>query len=244
MTREEMQKLVAAKSWYHGFDILPGLRTNGKFFVDAKSTLDIYGVPADLTGRTALEIGVWDGPYTFELERRGASVTALDIQDPNRTGFNTAKRILESKVKYIRLGVHEIPADWSAQFDLVLYLGVYYHLRNPIGAFDKLWRVLKSGGDIFYEGACLDYAYVVDPLLKRRRRWIKQARETSVALFAGSPYCGDSSNWFIPTHLCLQEWIRTSGFRLVHDGINKVSSRSWGHAVKDGDFRLEEHAII
>jgi tRNA (mo5U34)-methyltransferase len=68
--------------------------------------LDYYGIPEDLTGKSALDIGAWDGLYSFELERRRASVVALDIQDPERTGFNIARKIKNSSVKYLKCSVY------------------------------------------------------------------------------------------------------------------------------------------
>jgi tRNA (mo5U34)-methyltransferase len=212
--------------------------------VDARASFDVYGVPADLRGLKALEIGAWDGPYTFELERRGADVTALDIQDPDHTGFNTAKKILNSKAEYVRGRVEDIPEDWKDRFDLVLYMGVFYHLRDPMGAFDRLWAVMKDKGDLFYEGACLDYSDKLDPEWKRHRRWLKKVRDIPVALFVADSYMNDDTNWFIPTHKCVGDWLRSSGFEIVQAGVDQHASRSWGHARKVGDFKQVEHFVV
>jgi len=90
MTKEEIESLIRSRSWLHGFEIAPGITSPGRVRVDAASALDYYGVPGNLSGRRALDIGARDGPYSFELERRGAEVTALDIRDPDQTGFMRA----------------------------------------------------------------------------------------------------------------------------------------------------------
>ena len=97
-----------------------------------RETLNIYGVPGNLAGQEVLDIGAWDGPYTFEFERRGAKVTALDIQNPDRTGFNVSKKILKSNAMYICASVYELPHEFKNKFDIVFYSGVYYHLKNPL----------------------------------------------------------------------------------------------------------------
>ena len=243
MDKEEVQKLVDAKSWYHGYEIMPGVMTKGKFEVDPPRAFDFLGVPADLSGKRALDIGAWDGPYTFELERRGAQVTAFDIQDPDRTGFNTAKQILNSCVEYVRGDVLALPEEWMATFDVVFYLGVFYHLKTPLVAFQNICRALKPDGMMYFEGAILDFADRVDPAWRKRRRLIKRMAELPVAYFAREEYCGDKSNWFIPTHLCVQDWIRSTGFEIVRSGRDEELSRSWGAARKRDDFQPDEHFV-
>ena len=100
---ESVRQAIGQVRWYLSFEIVPGVITPGITAVDPKSRLELFGLPDDLRGARALDIGTWDGPVAFELERRGASVTALDIQDPNLTGFNTAKAILGSHVPTQRI---------------------------------------------------------------------------------------------------------------------------------------------
>ena len=87
---------LSGRRCYHKYELVPGL-TPGTFLeVEPKRCLDELGVPADLSGLRVLEIGAWDGAYTFELVRRGAQVTALDIQDPDVTVFNAVRNILSA----------------------------------------------------------------------------------------------------------------------------------------------------
>src|SRR5262249_1160686 len=98
----EVEAQVKAGRWYHAFEVVPGVITPGVAPFDARATLDFLGVPGDLRGRRALDVGTWDGPLAFEMEARGAEVYALDVQDPDCTAFNTAKRLRGSRVEYVR----------------------------------------------------------------------------------------------------------------------------------------------
>jgi hypothetical protein len=70
---------------------------------NAKQSFSHFQGPQDLTGKEVLEIGICDSPIAFEAEARGTIITALDIQDPSRTGFNVAKEILGADVTYINV---------------------------------------------------------------------------------------------------------------------------------------------
>src|SRR5947207_225213 len=118
------------RTCYHKYEIEPGLFTPGNHLeIEPKRCLDELGVPRDLSGLRALDIGTWDGPYTFELERRGAQVTALDIQDPDITVFNAVKQIKNSSAMYIRGGIYDAHPETLGTYDLILFVGVYYHLK-------------------------------------------------------------------------------------------------------------------
>ena len=151
-------KLVG-RTCYHKYEVEPGLFTPGDFMeIDPQCCLDEIGVPPDLSGLRALDIGTWDGPSAFELERRGATVTALDIQDPDITVFNAVKEIKNSSATYVRCSVYDALPEALGTYDLVLFAGVYYHLKNPVLSLQRIRRLLKDGGALFIEGgAATDY---------------------------------------------------------------------------------------
>ena len=109
--------------------------------------LRLLQIPEDLTGWTVLDVGAWHGFFSFECERRGAErVVAVDRFAWDTFGmdeFLEAKARLGSQVEPRHLDVHELdPAD-VGQFDLVLLLGVFYHLRNPLQALERIRAVTK-----------------------------------------------------------------------------------------------------
>ncbi len=108
----------------------------------------------DLSGKRVLDVGTRDGYYAFECERLGAKVVAIDHSDPELTGFPVAKAILRSKVDYVQANVYDITPEQFGYFDLVLFLGVLYHLRHPLLALDRLRRVCR--GDLIVESLICD----------------------------------------------------------------------------------------
>lgn len=245
MEKEKVIALIKQKKWYHSFELVPGVVTPGSCPVNPGSVLDSLGIPEDLTGMKVLDIGAWDGPYTFEFERRGAQVTALDIQDPDHTGFNVSKQILNANAEYIVGSVNELPAELTHQFDIVFYQGVYYHLKNPMQAFANIWNVLKNDAIVYFGGALLDHADLVDPFWKDKKDILNKITPLPVSYFVKDNYrVHDPSCWFIPTKVCLEHWLLASGFKniIIHVSINNSSSS--GQALKDGNFKHFEHGFV
>lgn len=115
--------------------------------------LDAIGLPRDCSGLRALDIGCKDGFYAFELERRGARVVGLDYAEPTVTGFSIAAEVLGSGVEHVVANVYDLSPERHGLFDLVLFLGVLYHLRNPMLALDRIRRVARPGALVFVETA-------------------------------------------------------------------------------------------
>ena len=107
--------------------------------------LRLLRIPDDLTGWTVLDIGAWHGFFSFECERRGAErVLAIDRYAWDRFGaddFLAARARLGSSVEHRRLDVHDLDPAEVGRFDLVLLLGVFYHLRNPLRALERIRAV-------------------------------------------------------------------------------------------------------
>ena len=214
---------VKRARWYHAFELLPGLVTPGTLPVAASQHCDFHGIARDLSGKTALEIGTMDGPMAFELEKRGARVTAVDIQDPSHTGFDTAKAILGSNVRYVRGSVYQLPELLPGEkFDIVLFLGVFYHLKNPILAFERISQVLRDEqSELFIEGECLlNYVEDIDgqPMASPPLEFLTSDR-VGLALYYPGKYKGDDSNWFVPNLACLRGWLSAVGLDLKRHAV-------------------------
>src|SRR5690348_8229880 len=122
---------VMSRFRYHSIDlpdgsVLPGLQT----IEHLRWRLDRFGLSDNLRGKRVIDIGAWDGWFSFECERRGADVVAVDCVALDT--FIEAKQLIGSKVEYLTLDVNELSAQRLGRFDIVLFFGVLYHLRHPL----------------------------------------------------------------------------------------------------------------
>jgi tRNA (mo5U34)-methyltransferase len=109
--------------------------------------LRLLQIPDDLTGKTVLDVGAWDGFFSFEFERRGAKVTSIDSwTGPHALEtFLLARERFGSKAAYHRLDVHDIsPETVGGTFDIVFCAGVLYHLRHPLLGLERLRSVTRE----------------------------------------------------------------------------------------------------
>src|SRR5262249_29474619 len=157
----------------------------------------------EFTGKKVLDVGCWDGLWSFEAERRGADeVYATDAlsQRPlaDHPTLILARAYLGSRVKYFpRLRVEEVVGLGVFDFDVVIFTGIYYHLKNPLAAFSRLRRVMKEGAILVVEGEVID------------------SPDCFARFYYREHYAGDPSNWWVPTFPCLLQWIECSFFDVV-----------------------------
>lgn len=149
LTPEQVSEMRAIH-WFHRIRLDAATVTPGDCPHTAEDATARFGLPADLTGKTVLDIGVWDGLFSFEAERRGARVTAMDTI-PERggnwggtAGFDFARRLLGSQVEFRCASVHDLDPAVHGQFDYGFFFGVLYHLTDP---YDALRRVLSVTRD-------------------------------------------------------------------------------------------------
>lgn len=151
-TEEVRRRIAQVGSWWHRIEIqgveTPGIKTREahRWVADA--------IDRDLTGKSVLDIGAWDGYFSFLAERRGAKrVLAIDSnQDHSRPdGFFTAKELLGSRVEHRTMSVYELDR-LDERFDWIFFLGVYYHLDDPYLALQKIFERLNPGGVLLMEG--------------------------------------------------------------------------------------------
>ena len=135
--------------------------------------LRLLQIPADLTGKTVLDIGAWDGFFSFEFERRGAKrVLAIDsfAWDETRAHprgfecFQLAREFYKSKVEYLRLDAHDLDPARIGTFDLVFCAGVLYHLRHPLAALERI-RSVTAGQLILETHALIPALHENAPLM-------------------------------------------------------------------------------
>ena len=120
--------------WHQAWDIFPNISTPGRLPVAV--VLERTGVPERLDGKRVLEVGAWNGCASFECERRGArEVVALSLKDPDQSGFNWLKSIADARqTSYVRGSIYNLDPQVLGTLDIVLCLGVLYHLRYRCSA--------------------------------------------------------------------------------------------------------------
>src|SRR5437763_6710322 len=117
---------LTRKGWYHSFEGIDGVMP----LAWLRERWQRFPIPASLAGKRVLDIRPWDGWFSFEAERRGAAVTSVDReQQPN---YSLMHRRLNSKNDHRLLDLYELPTANLGTFDIVLCLGVLYHLRHPV----------------------------------------------------------------------------------------------------------------
>jgi tRNA (mo5U34)-methyltransferase len=204
----------AGPFWYQRWEVFKGISTPGWRPVDmicAKTQ-----IPHDLAGKRVLDIGAWNGGFSFECERRGAAeVVAYGLEHPNATGFNWLKDLLGSKVTYVQGSVYTLNAQQLGEFDLILFFGVLYHLRYPLLALDRIRSVCR--GDVLLETHTLTSRHLL-----RSPLWVFSLLVNLSALFRRTPiwrqyrefelHPEDQSNWFSPNIPAVVESLESAGF--------------------------------
>ncbi len=159
-TREELQRQIDAIDWYHEFDFGDGLpvvtKSDAALHRMFWEFIEMRLNTIDFQGKTVLDIGCWDRYWTFYAERHGAKrILATDDVSQNwaqGTGLHLAKRLLKSNIEINQsVSIYEA-SKLGETFDIVLCLGVYYHLIDPFAAFAQLRHCLHTGSNVVFEG--------------------------------------------------------------------------------------------
>jgi len=134
---------LLAKGWYHSFEFPDGSVIDGYMpLAVQRERYARYPIPDNLSGKRVLDIGAWDGWFSFETERHGAQTIAIDcVQLPT---FLQVHRKLASKVDYRVLDFYELPYANLGTFEVVLFLGILYHLRHPLLALEMVCALTKE----------------------------------------------------------------------------------------------------
>jgi tRNA (mo5U34)-methyltransferase len=204
---DELRRRAEELDWYHSMELAPGLVTQGMF--DLRPYVERYGLPADLSGTRALDVGTFDGFWAFELERRGAEVVALDVDRvqeldwpprlrPDEDGvrgdtFRLAHAGYGSSVERVGLSIYEATPERLGTFDLVFCGSVLIHLRDPMLALMRMAE-LCAGRLVL----CEEYS--------RRLAWLPRL---AAAEFRGhTPWM----TWWRPNPRAWVEMVQCAGF--------------------------------
>lgn len=203
MLPAEIKSRVAQLRWHHRIDLGHGIVTPGSD--DSPGKLARLRLPASLAGKSVLDIGAWDGFFSFAAEQRGAArVLATDSYCWNgshewgsRRGFDLAREALGSRVEDKLIDVLELSPESVGTFDVVLFLGVLYHMKHPLLALERVAGVTRE---------LLVLETVVDML---------DCRRPALAFYPGHEFGQDATNWYGPNPAALAGMLKTAGFSRV-----------------------------
>lgn len=210
--------IASVPHWYHRIEVAPGVVTPGGH--DSPAALALLPLPEDMSGMRVLDIGARDGFFSFEMERRGADVLALDYVPPDQTGFAVASRLLGSGVEYRVENVYALDPARHGRFDLVLFLGVLYHLRNPLLALDRIWEVCAR--TLVLESHVIDNAYLAPDgeLVPLESLAPGQTEALLMQFYPGRALLGDPTNAWAPTGACLAAMVEEAVFDVWHREVH------------------------
>lgn len=201
MSTQNLTAQVKALRWFHSIDLGNGVVTPGDKSIETiQKEQRIFFEPIALKGATLLDIGAWNGAFSFEATRRGAHVLATDHYVwthkvwRGREGFDIANDVLGLNVKTKIIDVPDITVESVGRHDVVLFLGVLYHLPSPL-------TLLQSVADV--AGECLVVETHADLL---------HIKTPALAYYPGTTLNGDPTNFFGPNLAFVVEALRERGY--------------------------------
>ena len=201
MYTRETQKQIGELNrlgWYHSIELPDGQVIQGLQTIEQLRTrLAQFPVPRDLTGKRVLDIGAWDGWFSFEMEKRGAKVLAIDSAEHTR--FKVARELLESKVDYAIADITRLSSKDFGRFDIVIFFGVLYHVKHPLLALETVCDL--STDLALVESFVTDDGDLAAPPL--------------MEFYETTELRGQFDNWVGPNASCLMAFCRTAGFARV-----------------------------
>jgi len=214
------RQIAELAPWFHDLHLPSGHRTAPDHplgdFPTFKWRQIAAHVPEDLTGARALDIGCNAGFYAFELAARGADVLALDVDPHYLRQARWAAGHLDphARIEFRQGSVYDL-ADLEERFDLVLFLGVLYHLRHPLLALDLVSE--RVGDRLILQTLTMPGEEPIAPpgdLSIDARSTLTEPGWPRAAFIEGR-LAGDPTNWWAPDDACVQAMIRSAGLRVV-----------------------------
>jgi tRNA (mo5U34)-methyltransferase len=217
--------------WFHNLD-LRGVRTAPEHFLGdypaTKWRAFADAVPADLSGRSVLDVGCNAGYYSIEMKRRGADhVVGIDFDETYLAQARFAAEVLQADIDFYQLSVYEV-AKLREKFDLVLFMGVFYHLRHPLLALDLIHEYVCK--DLFVFQSMQRGSNEVCEWDEDYHFW-QQEMFNDPAFprmhFIEKKYCGDPTNWWVPNRACTEALLRSAGFEMIAHPEEEVFICRW-----------------
>ena len=220
LSLEEIRRRAQALGpWFHNLD-LNGVRTAPEHFlgdspaVKWKSFAD--AIPKDLSGKSVLDIGCNGGFYSIEMKKRGATrVLGVDFDEDYLAQARFAAQVTGLDIEFRKLSVYDVGA-LGERFDVVLFMGVLYHLRHPLLALDLLYE--HAVGDLLVFQSMQRGSKDVEEVAENYDFWQTEMFDRAAypkLHFIENRYADDPTNWWVPNAACAEAMLRSAGFTIV-----------------------------
>jgi tRNA (mo5U34)-methyltransferase len=227
MTPDQIrERAVALGDWFHNID-LNGARTAPDHFLgdypNIKWRRFAHAIPEDLTGKTVLDIGCNGGFYSIEMKRRGADrVLGVDFDDRYLAQARFAAEVTGEDIEFRKLSVYDV-ASLGERFDVVLFMGVLYHLRHPLLALDLIHD--HVAGDLLVYQSMQRGSNAVHPTAANYD-FFQQDHFDDPGYpkmhFIEHQYANDWTNWWAPNAACSAAMLRSAGFQVLEQPEEEV----------------------
>jgi tRNA (mo5U34)-methyltransferase len=219
-------RAAALGDWFHNID-LDGVPTAPNHFLNdypnVKWQRFQHAIPEDLTGKTVLDIGCNGGFYSIEMKRRGAArVLGIDFDDRYLDQARFAAEVTGQDIEFRKLSVYDV-AEIGERFDVVLFMGVLYHLRHPLLALDLIHDHV-SGDLLVYQS--MQRGSPEMPPVQADYDFFQQDHFDAPGYpklhFIEHEYAGDWTNWWAPNAACSAAMLRSAGFEILEHPEEEV----------------------
>lgn len=213
------EQIESLGKWFHNID-LHGVKTAPDHFLGdypaVKFKSFAQAIPTDLTGKSVLDIGCNAGFYSIEMKRRGAErVLGIDSDERYLNQGRYAAKALGIDIEFRNLSVYEVGV-LKEKFDLVIFMGVLYHLRHPLLALDLL-REHSVGEMMIFQSMQRGSApvFATGDNYEFWNTGIFEDPGFPLMYFIEKRYADDPTNWWIPNQAGMEAMLRSAGFEIV-----------------------------
>lgn len=217
-TQEVSDRIAALGPWFHNMQ-LRGLWTAPQHFLgdypDVKWQSYAHAIPSNLQGKTVLDIGCNAGFFSMEMKRRGADrVLGIDFDENYLKQARFAAGVEGLDIEFRKMSVYDV-AQLAEKFDIVIFIGVFYHLRHPLLALDLIHEHVASDMLVFQSmQRGVDHVAVVADDYDFFNATAFDDPGYPKMHFIERNYAGDPTNWWAPNRACTEAMLRSAGFRI------------------------------
>lgn len=228
MPPEEIRrKAEALGPWFHNIELKGGVWTAPDHFLGNYPAVKWQqfsdAIPQDLTGKSVLDIGCNGGFYSMEMKKRGADrVLGVDFDDAYLAQARFAAQTMGHDIEFRKLSVYDL-GQLGETFDVVLFMGVLYHLRHPLLALDLIHEHVAK--DLLVFQSMQRGAAETMPVDENYTFWqtdhFDDPRYPKMH-FIEHRYADDPTNWWAPNAACVEAMLRSAGFEIVQHPETEV----------------------